>query len=374
MKNILFFLLVQVFSSFPMAVKACSAFMLKGKDYCVVGFNENDSKSLPGCILTNKRGVTKEGLSWNQLVSNEKINEPKIKWTSKYGSVSFNLLGIDMPCYGVNEKGLFIVELFLDKTYSTNIEGRANLFWGQWIQYQLDNYASVNEVLHALDSAPVIDWWPNYPGSHFFLCDKSGKTAAIELIDRKYVVYANDKMPIPVLCNNPYQEELIHLQQHKSFGGTTVFDMQSKRWEDRFCKAAHLLNGYNKIQSAQNPVDYSWRMLNDIYPGIWQLVYDVNNGILQFRSDRGQGIKELDMSEIDFSTQTPVMYLDIHADFSGKSFSHFSKFSPEASMKYVSKGFVFGEENSAFSKTEEYAAIMRNIDIYVRKTYQFSRY
>ena len=371
--NIILFLMLAINVFFClMPVNACSAFLLKGKDYCVAGFNENDTKSLPGLILTNKRGVVKEGFSWKQLVSDEKIDEPKIKWTSRYGSVSFNLLGIDMPCYGVNEKGLFIVELFLDKTYSKNIEGRAHLFWGFWIQYQLDNYASVDEVLNALDSAPVIDWWPNYPGSHFFLTDKSGKTAAIELIDGKYVVYTNDRMPIPVLCNDTYREELKKLQQYRGYGGTVDFDMQSNRWEDRFCKAAHLLDNYNsKVQAAQNPVDYSWKMLNDIHPGIWQLVYDVNNGVLQFRSDRGQGIKELKLSEIDFSTETPVMYLDIHADFSGEAFPRFSKFTPEASMEHVAKGFVFGEENSATAKTKEYAATLKNMDIYVRKTYQF---
>ena len=361
-KIIWFLLLVQNVFFCPITVKACSAFMLKGKDYCVVGFNENDGKSLPGLILTNKRGVTKEGLSWNQLVSNEKINEPEIKWTSHYGSVSFNLLGIDMPCYGVNEKGLFIVELFLDKTYSTDIEGRAHLWWGQWIQYQLDNYASVNEVLSALNSAPVIDWWPNYPGSHFFLCDKSGKTAAIELIDGKYVVSVNDKMPVPVLCNNPYQEELKNLQQYKGFGGTIDFDVNSQRWQDRFCKAAHLINSFNEAQSTCNPVDYSWKVLNDIFPGVWQLVYDVNNGILQFRSDQGQGIKELDMSTIDFSNETPVMYLDIHADFSGKAFPRFSTLTPEVNMEYVIKGFNL-------SDNKKFAILQKNIDDYVRRTY-----
>ena len=363
-KIILLLLLAQSIFLCQTTVKACSAFMLKGKDYCVVGFNENYSKSLPGLILTNKRGVTKEGLSWNQLVSNEKVNEPKISWTSRYGSVSFNLLGIDMPCYGVNEKGLFIVELLLDKTFSTNIEGRAHLFWGQWIQYQLDNYASVNEVLKALDSAPVIDWWPNYPGSHFFLCDKTGATAAIELIDGKFVVFANDKMPVQVLCNAQYKEELMYLQQYKGFGGNNDFDVNTQSWNDRFCKAAHLINRYNEVQSAYNPVDYSWKVLDDIFPGVWQLVYDVNKGVLQFRSDRGRGIKELNLSEIDFSTKTPIRYLDIHADFSGKAFPRFSTFTPEINKEYVIKGFNLGDNNPDF------ITLQKNIDSYVRKTHQ----
>ena len=350
-------------------VNACTAFMLKGKAYCVVGFNENDKKSLPGMIVTNKRGVAKEGLSWNRLVSEEVIKEPKIKWTSRYGSVSFNLLGIDMPCYGVNEKGLFIVELYLDKAYSTNIDGRANMWWAQWIQYQLDNYASVKEVIKALKSAPVIDWWPNYSGSHFFVSDKNGATAAIELIDGKYVVSENGKMPVLVLCNGKYQEDLTALRQYAGFGGTANFTINTQDWKNRFCNVAHLLRNYQAAQQAVNPVEYSWNVLNDNYPGIWQFVYDVNNGALQFRSDQGRGIKELDMSAIDFSYKTPIMYLDIHADFSGKALPRFSKLTPEVNKQYASKGFLVGDADNTFAKSAAFSAIQKNIDHYVRKTY-----
>ena len=367
MKKFIFLLLVfQIINN--SSSMACSAFMLKGKKYCIVGFNEN-WKSMPGLVFINKRGIKKESLSWKQLVSKNRVDEPKINWISQYGSVSFSLLGIDMPCYGVNEKGLFIVELFLDKTYSINDVDKPNMFWGQWIQYQLDNYATIKEVLKNLESSPIIDWWPTFPGSHFFLCDKTGTTASIELIDGKYVVSTGKTMPVPVLCNEQYQKELSDLQQYTNFGGAADFDKNTQKWKERFSKAAHLIQDYNQAPTNDNPVDYSWNILNSVTPGVWQLVYDVNNKVLLFKSDKGPGIKELNMSTIDFSNKTPVMYLDINVDFSGNVLSKFSEFTSAINRDYVSKGFPIGYENADFNKSNEYIVLQENIDMYVKKTF-----
>ena len=49
---------------------ACSAFLLKGDGYQVIGFNEN-WKHLPGMVVVNKRGIVKPNLSWAALVAGE---------------------------------------------------------------------------------------------------------------------------------------------------------------------------------------------------------------------------------------------------------------------------------------------------------------
>lgn len=208
------------------AVSACSAFLLKGKNHCVVGFNEN-WKTMPGMIVVNKRDVQKRNISWENLTTDH--SKYAKEWSSKYGSVTFNLLGYDFPCYGVNEKGLFLVELYLEETSKVINPSQSNMFWAQWIQYQLDNYKSVQEVVDNLNRGPNIDWWPNAAGSHFFLSDAKGNTATIALLDGKYKVLTDKEMPMPLLCNNQYKKDFETAQKFDFLGGSEKFDFAQRR-------------------------------------------------------------------------------------------------------------------------------------------------
>jgi penicillin V acylase-like amidase (Ntn superfamily) len=349
-----------------MDIFACSAFMLKSKGECIVGFNENWI-SMPGIVMVNQRNLEKYGLSWAQLVSEQEQTNSGFSWKSQYGSVSFNLLGIDMPCYGVNEAGLFIVELFLPNTYSTPDDKKANLFWAQWIQYQLDNYATIEEVLAHLEEAPVIDWWPTFPGSHFFLADKNAKTAAIELIDGKFQVFYDKTMPVNVLCNTPYQKELQNLNKYEDFGGEKKMDMNSQNWGERFAKACYSIRHYDETKGS--PVEYSWQLLDSLHAGQWQLVYDVKNGILQFRSDISLNIKTVRLSEMNFSSDSPPVYIDINTGLKGDVSGYFAPFNPKINQRYVKLGFPVGYENKNFYESESYLFLQRNINRYVEKVY-----
>ena len=344
-------------------VFSCSAFFMKGEDYCLVGFNEN-WKPMPGIVVINKRDIVKNNLSWNYLVSKDKPNEQELEWTTKYGSISFNLVGFDLPCYGLNEKGLFVVELYLAKTFSVKDSLKPKMFWAQWIQYQLDNYATVDEVIEGLKSSPVIDWWPTFPGSHFFVSDKQGNTAAIELIDGKFSVSSGKSMPIPVLCNGKYQDELKQLNRFKPFGGSEILSLNSQSWDNRFSKAAYYINNYNSNNN-NNPVAYAFSVLDSIKPGQWQIVADVKNNIVYFRSDLGKSVKSLNLSSCDFSKNAMVKFIDINSNEQGDVFPFLTRLTVEINDDYVVKGFPIGYENPAFYNSEKYAYLKRNLHNYV---------
>jgi penicillin V acylase-like amidase (Ntn superfamily) len=349
-----------------MDIFACSAFMFKYKDDCIVGFNENWT-TMPGIVMVNQRNIEKYGLSWAQMVSEQEPTKSDFSWKSKYGSVSFNMLGVDMPCYGVNEAGLFIVELYLANTYSAPDDKKANLFWAHWIQYQLDNYATIEEVLAHLDDAPVIDWWPGFPGSHFFLADKNEKTAAIELIDGKFQVFYDKTMPINVLCNTPYPKEIQVLHEYEDFGGEKKMDMQAQDWGARFAKAYYSIRDYDETKG--NPTEYSWKLLDILHAGQWQLIYDVKKRILQFRSNISLDIKTVRLSEMDFSNDSSPVYIDINTGLKGDVSEYFVPFNPEINRRYVALGFPVGYENKAFYESESYQFLQRNINRYVEKVY-----
>lgn len=354
--------------SIPVKSLACSAFMLKGNDYCLVGFNEN-WKTMPGMVVVNQHGIKKTSLSWKALVSPKKINEKTATWTSKYGSVSFNLLGYDLPCYGVNEKGLFLVELYLEKTSPIKDASKANMFWGQWIQYQLDNFSSVQELVDNLKNVPVIDWWPSAAGSHFFASDSKGNTAAIELIDGKIKVTLNEEMPIPLLCNEEYAQDLAAVNEFDFRGGTKNFDFEkATKWEDRFSRASYMLENYET--SKASPLYYSWTILDNIYSGEWQMVADLKNKKIYFRSNVGEEIKSIDMAKINFAPNSDLKFVDINSNLNGDVTSKFSNLTPEINQSYILQGFPVGYDNKEFPESNEFLVIRKNLDLYFKKTFK----
>jgi hypothetical protein len=119
------------------------------------------------------------------------VAENPHKWTSKYGSVAVS--AYDMGTHeGVNEKGLSAHALYLAVENSfdprdAKLEGIGIM---QWVQYYLDNYATVAEAVEAQKSwafqiEPLI--LPNgFPTLvHVSLSDKSGDSAVVEFIGGK---------------------------------------------------------------------------------------------------------------------------------------------------------------------------------------------
>ena len=155
-----------------------------------------------GYAMTNKRGVTKVSL----------VDPPHrpVQWISKYGSVTVNFLGKEFPLGGINEAGLVVEHLALGETRFPAVDERPGLLHFQWIQYQLDNHSSVEEVINSDDDVRII---PHEIGMHFLICDSSGNVAVIEFLEGKMVSYTGDELPIAVLTNNPYATTIKYMAE-----------------------------------------------------------------------------------------------------------------------------------------------------------------
>src|SRR5262245_16558992 len=87
------------------AALACTTFCLRGGDRIVFGKNY-DWTIEDGLLMVNKRGVRRaSGLGAASLPA---------RWTSRYGSVTFNQYGRDAPSGGMNEAGLVIELMWVD--------------------------------------------------------------------------------------------------------------------------------------------------------------------------------------------------------------------------------------------------------------------
>jgi choloylglycine hydrolase len=59
-----------------------------------------------GTIIVNKRNVSKTALLYSDATGCQPV-----KWTSKYGSITFNQNGREFPFSGINEDVQFLVEI-----------------------------------------------------------------------------------------------------------------------------------------------------------------------------------------------------------------------------------------------------------------------
>ena len=100
-------------------------------------------------------------------------------WTSKYGSITFNQNGKEMPYGGMNEKGLVVEMLWMDETQFNISEDKAYLNELEWIQYQLDNFHSIDEVIANIESFKV---YPIQGKIHYLLADTHGTVSYTHLI------------------------------------------------------------------------------------------------------------------------------------------------------------------------------------------------
>ena len=144
-------------------VYPCTTFCLKTNKDIIFGRNL-DFFVGSGYVTINKRNVTKTAF----VVPPEK----PLTWTSRYGSITFNQIGREFPYGGMNEAGLVIEQMWLDTTKYPESDHRYGLSELQWIQYQLDNSATTDDVI-ASDSLVRVSFQSQAP-LHFLVCDKHG--------------------------------------------------------------------------------------------------------------------------------------------------------------------------------------------------------
>ncbi len=195
MKNSTLFLVfcIVVICSIPRVGQPCTSFCLDKGNQLVVGSNL-DWMVGDGLVIVNKRNVSKTALLRPEWGAGQPAS-----WISKFGSVTFNLAGLEIPFSGMNEAGLVVTTMMLGTTEYPEPDSRPSISSGQWKQYQLDNFSTVEEVLASDSQIRIVPQAPMKP--HFLVSDRMGNCAVIEFIDGKMVYYFKKTMPVKTLAN-----------------------------------------------------------------------------------------------------------------------------------------------------------------------------
>jgi penicillin V acylase-like amidase (Ntn superfamily) len=327
----------------PIPCLPCTTFVLDNNGQPVYGKNA-DWSHIPGFVIVNKRGVAKTPMPLPKEPSAKQIS-----WTSKFGSVTFNFEGRELPFEGLNEAGLFIssMGLFADTEYPQP-DSRPAVNGLQWVQYQLDNFSTVAEVI-ASDKNMRIQG-DNSMGGHYLVSDPSGRCASIECIKGEFVCHTGWTMPAKVLANSPYDQSIVYYRQQRftNFFLPIPIPDDNRPSLDRFAVAADRVKRYRPLWSGP-AVDYAFQILQnvEINPGnhsaLWSAVYDSANKRIYFRSWNNDRVRWFDISSFDFSCTVPVKVLDTSADLSGDVSNSFVDYTKEIDIEMLkSWGFSQG--------------------------------
>ncbi|EGD55483.1 Choloylglycine hydrolase [Gordonia neofelifaecis NRRL B-59395] len=304
----------------------------------IVGRNMDFHQDLHTNLWKLPRGVERDDRVHGELT-----------WTSKYGSVVagvYDLLSTD----GVNERGLAGHVLWLaESEYGDADSSRPQLAMSVWLQFYLDNFATVGEAVAWSEKndpqvVPMVDpTGGSRPAIHLALEDAGGDSVIFEYIDGELKIFhSRDYL---VMTNSPtYDKQLELVKQYQGLGGDDPLP-GTCRASDRFARALYY------VQSQQTPTSQLQAMaamlsiirncaqpFRQAEPGkpdasqtLWQVVIDLTNLRYAFESTTQPNLVWVDLRNLDFSEGSGDAKLDLLSDLAleggiaGEVHKHFKK-------------------------------------------------
>jgi penicillin V acylase-like amidase (Ntn superfamily) len=297
MKKILVLLLLSLAAN---DMFACTTFCINKNGQIVFGRNY-DWVTGAGIVNTNQRGLFKTSMKVG--------NAATISWISAYGSITFNQYGKEFPTGGMNEKGLVVELMWLDGTSYPTADNRPAVGVLQWLQYQLDNAATVADVINS-DTKIRID--ENDTPLHYLVADAGGNVAAIEFLNGKMTVHKEKELPFPVLTNDTYASSVQTAKPMVAGGSSVSLNNNSL---DRFVKACSMVKKFNETNMDVPVTDFAFSILDKVAQGSytkWSIVYDISNKKIYFKTDANRDIKIIQFSVFDFACSKPATMFNMN--------------------------------------------------------------
>ncbi|KHT02782.1 choloylglycine hydrolase [Pectobacterium brasiliense] len=293
-----------------------------------------------------------------------------LEWTSKYGSVIASAFdsnpNMASTTDGVNEKGLAANVLWLAESEYPKAAPTAKkpgLSIAAWAQYVLDNFATVDEAVKALQEEKFTLVTKDLPNQerkatlHLSLSDSSGDSAIIEYIDGKQVIHHDPKYQ--VMTNSPTFDQQLTLNAYWDQIGGNVMLPGTNRAADRFVRAsfyvkhvapnklipgvaekskiekdkADLATAFSIIRNASVPYGYSLPDMPNISSTRWRTVIDHKSLQYFFESAVSPNIFWVDLKKINFAPRgNNASKLDLGPNqstiYSGQASEHFKPATP----------------------------------------------
>ncbi|MFQ6370258.1 linear amide C-N hydrolase [Shewanella sp. YIC-542] len=321
------------------AAQACTRAVYVGEQQLVLTARSMDWRDeIPANLWLFPRGMQRHGA----------VGDNSVTWTSRYGSLvtsAFDIASTD----GMNEKGLVANLLWLaESRYPAYTGAQKGLSVAAWVQYVLDNFATVTEAVEAMRDEPFVVVSANIPGTdrfatlHLSISDASGDSAIFEYIDGKLVIHHSPEYR--VMTNSPIFEKQLALDDYwQQIGGLTMLP-GTNRAADRFVRASFYMDAIPKtadtriavasafsvIRNASVPFGISSATEPNISSTRWRTVSDHKHLVYYFETALTPNTFWVEMKDIDFSQGQPVKKLVVNhkSVYAGNALAQFNDAKP----------------------------------------------
>ncbi len=286
---ITFVLTIQI--AFP-----CSSIVLKQGNQLFLGKNF-DWTYREGIVIKNLRGTSKTAYFTH--------TGEQAKWTSIHGSITFNQNGKEMPYGGMNEKGLVVEMLWLELTKYNINEEKKYVNELEWIQYQLDNFETVQQVLDHLTDLKI---YPIKGKIHYILTDRTGLSVIVEYLNGKPIAYKKEANTCQAITNNtvfhsePYKTKIDGVRKNNTVAAFRYYQLEQEILnipKEEILNEAYLFDILKKVTIPKGD-----------FKTMWSIVYNINQKSISFFSDTHKEIKHIDLSALDFGQE--LTYFNIN--------------------------------------------------------------
>jgi penicillin V acylase-like amidase (Ntn superfamily) len=308
------------------AAAPCTTLGFQGRGAVLVGKNYDWSIG-DGLLVVNKRGVAKRSLA----------DVCPARWTSRFGSVTFNQYGREFPSGGINQAGLVVELMWLEETRYPSDPHMPGVGSLEWIQYQLDTAGSVADLVENARWLRIA----SAARLHYFACDPSGACAAVEFLDGRAVIHTDRDLPLRALTNTAYADARVFAERAGRPDGNRPPPAGEGSLE-RFARGAALARSFVP-RSGRDDVHFVLEAMGAVRQRAttqWTIAYDLVRRELAFTTRNDAAPRWVRLAELDFECATPVQVLDVQQRVEGGPTPAFAPYTPEVNQALVARAYA----------------------------------
>ncbi len=327
---------------------ACSSFLAERSGHLLMAKNY-DWTTDNAIVFLNPAGLQKSSFRYHK-------DDISFSWVSRYSSITMNQYGIEFPNSGMNEKGLMAEVLWLSESQFPSADSRPSINELQFIQYILDRFQTVDEVLQSLRALRIS---PISANVHYLICDKIGDCITVEYLKGRLVTHKSDDSPgrFRALTNNPYHVANEYTYARYPFSRNSL-PARSYASNIRFLRMSVLKDRKSNSMNLPTFVEKSFETLYAVAaPSTqWQNLWSPREQQLYFRTQHGnQEIAILRSSDLSFSCGKRKAFLLSSSKRGILSLRDFQNFSLQQNHQLIQKSLKESGFRISTSKVKELA-------------------